>query len=258
MRKTALIIVFSFFILSCVEKDKNKNVENKVALSNNSNTTAVFKWTTELCENEGTYNAKMYSEVELKNTYDLWFTFSGIALETDSNAFRIEDIEKLSINELTSEYIDKKALYNRKIVSTPFWNKIKAERLQELEDEYELKKITIEAYSNPEVLLNNKYSKYCSEYAQVLSSNDTIELLKSWRNLIEKQVSKNGSPEKFMERYNEKYNSKDRLIYAKIELMNFGWWNCGNHEIKRVNQDGTTEEEFNKLFLHVKTECDEP
>ena len=54
-----------------------------------------------------------------------------------------------------------------------------------------------------------------------------------------------------MERYNEKYNSKDRLIHAKIELMTFGWWNCANHEIKRVNEDGTTEEEFNEKFLKL-------
>jgi hypothetical protein len=256
VRKTALIIIYSFFILSCVDKDKN--AENKIALSKNSDTTAVFKWTTELCENTGTYNPKKYSELELKNTYDLWFTFSGIALETNSNAHFIEDIEKLNIYKLMSEYIDKKALYNRKIVSNPFWNKLKKERLQELEDEYELKKITIEAYSNPSILLNNKYSKYCSEYAKVLSSNDTIELLKSWRNLIEKQKSKNGAPEKFMERYNEKYNSKDRLVYAKIELMTYGWWNCGNSKLKRVNDDGSMEKEFNKLFIQIKTVCDEP
>lgn len=256
MKKTALIIIFSFFIFSCVNKDKN--VERKIALSKNSETTAVFKWTTELCENTGTYNPKKYSEVQLKNTYDLWFTFSGVALETNSNAHFIEDIKKLNIYKLMSEYIDKKALYNRKIVSTPFWNKLKAEKLQELEDEYELKKITIEAYSNPLILLNNKYSKYCSEYAEVLSSNDTIELLKSWRNLIENLKSKNGAPEKFMEKYNEKYNSKDRLVYAKIELMTYGWWNCCNSKIKRVDDYGSMGKEFNKLFIQIKTECDEP
>lgn len=256
MRKTALIIISSFFILSCVDKDKN--AQNKIVLSKNTDTTAVYKWTTELCENTGTYNPKKYSAVQLKNTYDLWFTFSGIALETNSNAHSIEDIGKLDVHKLMSEYIDKKALYNRQIVSTPFWNKLKAEKLQELEDEYELKKISIEAYSNPSVLLNNKYSKYCAEYAQVLSSNDTIELLKSWRNLIERQKSKNGAPEIFMEKYNEKYNSKDRLICAKIELMTYGWWNCGISQIKRINNDGTMEKEFNKLFIHTETECDEP
>jgi hypothetical protein len=256
MRKTALIIISSFFILSCVDKDKN--ADNKIAMSKNSNTTTVFKWTTELCENTGTYNPKKYSEVQLKNTYDLWFAFSGIALKTKTNAHFIEDIEKLNIYKLMSEYIDKKDLYNREIISTPFWNKLKAERLQELEDEYELKKITIEAYSNPSILLNNRFSKYCSEYAQVLSSNDTIELLKSWRNLIEKQKNKNGAPEKFMEKYNEKYISKDRLIYAKIELMTYGWWNCGNSTIRRLNDDGTMEKEFNKIFSNIKRECDEP
>lgn len=263
MRKITLTIIISFFILSCVDKDKN--AENKIVLSEkkdiitvNNDATAVFKWTTDLCDNIGTYDPKKYSEEELKNTYDLWFTFSGTALETNSNAHDVEDIEKLNIYKLMSEYMEKKSLYNRKIVATSFWNKIKAEKLQELEDEYQLRKITIEAYSNPLVLLNNRYTEYCSEYANVLSANDTIQLLKSWYKLIEQEKSKNGSPERFMERFHEKYYSKDRLIYAKIELMTYGWWNCGNSKIKRVNNDETLVREFNRLFIDVKTECDEP
>ena len=79
----------------------------------------------------------------MKNTYDLWFTFSGIALKTNSNAHFIEEINQLDISKLTSEYIIKKANYHREIIPSTFWNKIKSERLQEIEDEYELKKITI-------------------------------------------------------------------------------------------------------------------
>ena len=67
MRKTALIIIISFFILSCVDKDKN--AENKIVLSKNSDTTAVYKWTTELCENTGSYNPKKYSAVQNLNLH---------------------------------------------------------------------------------------------------------------------------------------------------------------------------------------------
>lgn len=256
MNRIVLIIITSFLIMSCSDKKKAKDKLNSIKTS--SNTTAVFIWKTELCENTGTYDSKKYSKEQLKNTYDLWFTFSGIALETNSNAHFIEEINQLSVSKLTSEYLTKKTDYNREIIPSPFWNKIKIERLQELEDEYELKKITIEAYTKPSILLNNRFSKYCDEYAQVLSSNDTIKLLKAWKNLVEKRRSENGASEKFMEKYREKYNSKDRLTYAKIELMTFGWWNCGNSTIKRLNDDGSMEKEFNKIFINIKTECDEP
>lgn len=255
MKRSVLVLISSLLILSC--SDKNRKVDNKLNSSKTSDTTAVFIWATELCENTGTYDPKKYSKEQLKNTYDLWFTFSGIALETNSNAHFIEEINQLSVSKLTSEYLTKKTDYNREIIPSSFWNKIKTERLQELEDEYELKKISIEAYTKPSILLNNRFSKFCNEYAQVLSSNDTIKLLKAWKNLVENQKSKNGAPEKFMEKYNEKYNSKDRLIYAKIELMTFGWWNCGNSTIRRLNDDGSMEKEFNKIFINIKTECDE-
>jgi hypothetical protein len=239
--------------MSCA--DKTKKPKSKIVLAKNTDNAAIFKWTTESCTNTGTFDPKKYSKEELKNSYDLWFTFSGITLETDANAYFIEDINKLDATKLFLEYINKKALYNRKTVSTPFWDKLKTERLQELEDYYELKKITIEAYSDPSILLNNKYSAKCSEYVKALSSNDTIELLKAWRNFIEVRKSKGEVDEKLKEDYDKKYNSKDHLLYARIELMTYGWFNCANSQIKRIEELDTIENEFDKMFITIKKDC---
>ena len=256
MRKSLFVISTLLLIVSC--SDKNKKGDEKVNSVAAQDTTAIFTWTTELCENTGTYDSKKYSKEQLKNTYDLWFTFSGVALETKTNPHSIEDINELSVAKLTSEYNAKKAYYNREIIPVPFWNKIKQQRLQELEDEYELRKITIEAYTKPSNLLNNRFSKNCEEYARILSSKDTIKLLDTWKNFVEKQKDKNADPEKVMESFYTKYNSKNRILYAKIELITYGWWNCANSTISRINDDGTMEKEFNKIFSNIKAECDEP
>lgn len=255
MKKTILILALLFFILSC--SDKTEKPKSKIVLAKHIDNAAIFNWATESCENTGTFDPKKYSKEVLKNTYDLWFTFSGMNLETNANAYSIQEINKLDATKLFLEYINKKALYNRKTVSTPFWDKLKTKRLQELEDEYLLKKITIEAYSDPTVLLNNKYSANCSEYVQALVSNDTIELLKAWRNLVEVQRSKNGYPEKVMEEYNKKYNSQDHLLYAQMELLTYGWFNCANHQIKRIEDSDNIENEFDKMFITVKKDCSE-
>ena len=130
--------------------------------------------------------------------------------------------------------------------------------LAELEGSYQLRKITIEAYKDPQVLLNNQFTNYCKQYAEALSSNDSTKRLSTWKKLAEEQKEKNGNPEFFMKNFQEKFNSANKLVYAKIELMAFGWWNCANHQIPHIDRDGGMEEEFNKLFTNIKSACDEP
>jgi len=250
------LLLLSIFILSC--GDKSQKTVDKTSISEVKKTTSTFEWSTELCENTGIYDSKKYTANQLQNTYDLWFRYSGINLNTQTNPYKIEDIDKLSIPKLMLEYTTKKALYNKEIVANSFWNSVKTEKLQELEEEYELRKITIEAYNNPTVLLHTKYSETCSVYVEALTSNDTTALLKSWQNLIEEQKRNNGAPEKLMNQYNEKYNSPDRLLYARMDLMTYGWWNCANAQTKKLSDDGTMEKEFNKLFIRFKTDCIEP
>lgn len=263
MKQTLFVFLSSILLLSCSDKQKKQTEgkeESTTSTTENKTTngkTAIFKWDTELCSNTGEYNSEKYTEEELKNTYNIWGMHSSAYLNTNTTPTSATDAEKLT-RELTAEYNERKASYNQKIVSNPYWEKVKADKIHELEDIYELKKIAIEAYSNPSVLLNNRFSKNCTEYAKALISNDTILLLKTWNNLAEKQKKNNGSPEKFMQRHLEKYNSKDRIQNAKQEIMTYGWWNCANAEVYRVDDDGTMEKEFNKLFTNVTFECDEP
>jgi hypothetical protein len=263
MKHPLLLLLSSILLFSCSDKPKKQTEEKEekettqISGNTKSGKTAIFKWDTELCSNTGEYDSEKYTEEELKNTHDTWGMHSGAYLSTNTNPTSAADAEKLT-RELTAEYNERKASYNQKVISNPYWEKVKADRIHELEDTYELKKIAIEAYSNPSVLLNNRFSKNCTEYAKALISNDTILLLKTWNNLAEKQKKNNGSPEKFMERHLEKYNSKDRIQNARQEIMTYGWWNCANAEVYRVDDDGTMEKEFNKLFTNVTFECDEP
>lgn len=267
MKQTLLLFLSSSLLICCSDKPKKQTQEQSITATGNSNDssstkisgkTAIFKWDTELCANTGTYDTEKYTEEELRNTYNLWFSNSGGYLSTNTTPDSAAEIEQLSLSDLTAEYNERKAFYDLKIISSPYWKKIKAEKLHELEDTYELKKIAIEAYSNPSVLLKNRFSKNCTEYTKALTSNDSILLLKTWSNLAEKQRKNNGSPEDFMKRHLSKYNSKDRVLYAKIELMTYGWWNCANAESFKIDNDGSMEKEFAKLFTNITSQCDEP
>lgn len=260
MKQFITIVLVTFLTWSCASRSSTKNENGSLQQSiSDTPSTSTFVWVTELCENKGTYNAAKYTAEQLQNTYDLWFRFSGVALETDGTANKPEEVSKLDSNKLREEYQRQKKYFNQMvIVNSTYWQKLKEQRIQELDNEYELKRITIESYSNPAVLNTNRFTKFCPEFVKVLTSTDTAELMAFWKGFAEKQSLQNGSPESYMERFYAKYNSNNRLAYAKIDLTTYGWWNCANQSLSYINGDGQMGEEFNKLFIGVKSECDEP
>ena len=59
--------------------------------------------------------------------------------------------------------------------------------------------------------------------------------------------------------YEQQLASPDKLNFALVEVMTFGWSNCANALIPSVEYDGTQDKEFKKLFKSVKkVSCDEP
>src|SRR5688572_10501013 len=84
--------------------------------------TKKFRWTTELCEFEGTYDSTKYTEAGLRNTQELLATVGSIPLFTDSTAGSYEDIKELSLEELDKEYKTRfNELKNLEIVKSEYW-----------------------------------------------------------------------------------------------------------------------------------------
>ncbi|HEX6426687.1 MAG TPA: hypothetical protein VF008_03335 [Niastella sp.] len=259
MRQFITIILVTLTAWSCASRSAKKNENPSTQQPVSDTATSTYVWMTELCENKGTYYIAKYTAEQLQNTYDLWFRFGGVILETDATPFELEDISKLDSDKLTNEYQKQKKYFNQMvIVNTPYWQKLKEQRIRELEDEYELKKIAIESYSNSAVLNTNRFSKACSDFVSILTSKDTAVLVAFWKSFAEKKSLQNGSPESYMARFYEKFNSKDRLAYAKIDLTTYGWYNCAAEALTYMGRDGKMEAEFNKLFSNIKSECDEP
>lgn len=259
--KPLLYVVFLTGIYACGGHSTKppETASVQPASPNTTDTVATFTWSTEVCELTGRYNPQLFSAEQLKNTYDLWFGLSGMQLENEQTVFNLEDIKKLNLKILTSEYEKKREQYGQmKIVDLPFWRTLKEQRMRELDDQYELAKLCIQAFSDPSVLTNNRFAKTCRQYVTALTSPDTGILFTAWKVFAEEQKTKNGSPDKYMEGFYEKYNSPEKVDHAKIALITFGWGNCANQTLTHLNRDEKMETEYNKLFTDIKTACEEP
>lgn len=89
--------------------------------------------------------------------------------------------------------------------------------------------------------------------------NGGNDLLALWLEINRESRRKNLSPENVRNIYERQFNSPDKLLYARIEVMTYGWWNCANDFIEYDQDDDRYQREFKKLFTRVKTiGCDEP
>lgn len=219
----------------------------------------ILKWETDICWFEYTYNKNRYSEAELKGTLELLNMVGGLQLDVNATAFNPDQIEGLdTLEELDSEYRKKKkALKSLKIVNHPFWIGVKQTMLREMKDEYDLVRIGMQAYTNPDVLKGNRFSDVCPELVAALTDKDTTQLMVEWKKLVLEQCNKNGYPESLMKRYRDAYDSPDRIMQARTYLITFGWHNRVNKTLPNLRHDEKLNNKFDELFLKTDFECDE-
>lgn len=218
-----------------------------------------FKWQTEACEMSGTYNAKKVAKERLADTVKLMTQYSSAGLNAPTTVFKPADLPSLSVAALDAEYKQKRAeIASLKVLATPYWTKQQQEKLRELDQYYALSRVTIRGHKEPRALLEFPGAELCkTKYAQPLIAGGDA-LLNAWRTLTGEQAKKNADPARIRREYEAQLASSDRMKFALVEVMTFGWWNCANESIDYVQYDETQEREFEKQFTNIRRDCDEP
>lgn len=219
-----------------------------------------FRWDDELCTRTGTYDARKYTEPQLRNTLSL-FLPQAIGAQVDLHVWKYEDIARLDVEGYERQYKERiKKLRELDIVKTPYWERLRQDRLKEMEQVYELTHTTTIAYTRPEVLRDYPRATACkARFAGPIIAGGE-DLVKAWRSVNLASQKVNVSPRHLQERFDRENASPDRLRFALVETMNFGWWNCAVALIEHPKQvEGyEAEREFRKLFTRVREKCDEP
>lgn len=223
--------------------------------------TRTFRWNNELCEFSGTYDSKKYTEAQLRDTMKL-FEHGDLSMGYNATVWKYEDIVKLDIPALDREYRQKNAAVKAlNIVKTPYWENVRQAKLKEIEQVYRLSRVTMQAYTEPAALRDYPRLPDCNaKYAEsIISGGDS--LLKTWLEVNIQSRKNNADPATVKRTFDERNASPDRLKFALVETMSFGWWNCANAHIEYdvAASDGRHETEFRKLFIRVREiGCDDP
>lgn len=221
-----------------------------------------FKWIDELCEYSGTYDSKKYSEVKLRNTQRLLIGHDLQLGSLGATVWKYEDIAKLDPTSVETKY---KALIDElehfEYVPTPFTDAVLASKLHETRQLYQLIRTTMAAYNDPTVIRKFQGAEACKlNYGEpIIAGGET--LIAAWKKVNLESQSNNGDPGRLQRRWDSENASPDRLKFALVETMSFGWWNCANREIKYTYEEfgERADKEFKKLFIRTRTiQCDEP
>ena len=215
-----------------------------------------FSWQDEVCTNTGTFPAGAYSQRQLRDTYAL---VTGYQLTTNPFPFNISNYTDgyftNAARTLKHEHDSLAAmLHGLEVVATPFWQKIKRLREQQLAEEYAYNQAAIQGYLQPATWLSNPYAAACPEYAKALASTDTALVVRTWRQLVDDMKKHNGIPEQLEADFKMQSASPQRLRYGKTCLMTFGWGNCANHQRKLNNLPDQYHlyDKFTRLFTHIE------
>ncbi|MCU7618324.1 hypothetical protein NZ698_14080 [Chryseobacterium sp. PBS4-4] len=271
------IWIFSLLLVSllgCKKEAKSSTTHKRDTVSVTQNTTEdsvvqkptqpqIFAFVTELCDNKGYFDPAKYSRDEIEGTYKLWFQMGGTTLSTPS-VFKLNDLEEirrdkdLILAKLDKDFAEKKkVIENLRVVNVPYWQNIKKIQYKSLHQEYEFEKLQITSYSDPSVLINNKFTGKCANFAKAVNANED-EIIAEWRKLRKEMSKRNGNPQRILTEFESHLSSSNWKDYALIDLITFGWGNCANDEIERPLHDEKMYNEFNALFIKIDSECDEP
>ena len=223
--------------------------------------TASFRWDTELCRFSGTYDSRKYSKEQLQNTVRLMRP-GEFGLDHNATVWKFEEIAGLDVRALDQKY--EKAiseLKSMKIVPSPYWEIVRQSKIREIEQVYKLARATMLGYTKPQVLTEYEAAASCkTKFAEPLVAGGD-RLLAAWRVVNEDSRRKNADPERLRREFEQQMASPDRLKFALVETMSFGWWNCANEFIQYDQGDNgpARERVFRKLFIRVRNlGCDEP
>mgnify|MGYP001420022703 CR=1 FL=1 len=199
---------------------------NKTAAGHEAVATDTLHWETEFCTHIGTFDKSKYSKEQLRGAFKLWFTNSSHQINTRYVVFNAKEYynfdSKGQLLMLEKEYAGKKAVYAViKIPPGRIWKDLLQNRIKDLDETYELSKLSLKAHSDPSILLKNRFAQHCPQYIEALASEDTELLMAAWQRLKAEKDTGSYSESSF-NKYKNSLSPKMRIAAARTDLLTFG------------------------------------
>lgn len=242
-----LALILSFPVLAQKNSAKNKLV--------------LYSYQPFGCDNKGYFDPSKYKKEEIDGTYKLlyplsWSPFSSLVVFNPAKFDMVRKNNPQLLQQVEKEYqTRRKELTNLTIINLPVWKKKHAEAIQLLDNEYQLRKETLMAYADPKSLQNSKFHNTCKETIDAITSDNQQKMYAYWKNTFEEKYNDTSQAK---EVFDTKWNDERKDDIALIDLINI-YNTCANHSFRNtIEDDDILFKAFDKIFVQLKRNCDEP
>lgn len=135
-----------------------------------------------------------------------------------------------------------------------YWDNLKKARLENLQEQCLLREKAVIALNEPKALKGSPYCKECSKYVTALEKGGKT-LLGVWKEIHEKEVEGALDPESINKAFEQHWNAPNQELWARIEVLRYGWWNCIVENQKVWFNEDQYNLEFKKLMTSIQLEC---
>ncbi len=212
----------------------------------------IYEWRSGVCDFMGEIDTNKATVSQLDNAFSLLWNTSELSAPflctkpSDSIYLKRSAIEKecktLKLELETSDF-----------PKGNFWNTLKINRIRELDENCKLRIATCDAFFNPKSLSNYQNSN-CKNYSRGIIKGGK-QMCEIWEELHKKELSENSDPENIEQIYRKRKASPESEIWAKIEVLRYGWWNCASEQLFSVQNYQEIETEFKSLLNHISQNC---
>lgn len=135
-----------------------------------------------------------------------------------------------------------------------YWANLKKMRLENIKEQCLLREKAVIALNQPKALKGTPYCKECSEYITALEKGGKT-LLNAWKMLHDKEMAGALDPNSINTAFEQRWNSPNQELWARIEVLRYGWWNCVLENQTVWFDEAKYQREFKKLMTSIQLEC---
>jgi hypothetical protein len=213
----------------------------------------VFEWYDGTCLLTATIDSSKASYQQVQNAH--YTLIQASDMSQPYLAYQPKDTVYLQVKNIQFECGNfQKELDQMEYPKGEYWTTIKKARMANLKEQCLLREKAIIALKEPKALKGTPYSKACSTYITALEKGGKT-LFTLWKEMHDKEVAKASDPAPIILAFEQHWNSAEKELWARIEVLRYGWWNCILENQKTWFNENEYNTEFKQLMTAINSNC---
>lgn len=213
----------------------------------------VFEWYEGTCLFTAIIDSSKATNQQVQNAH--YTLIQASELSQPFLAYQPKDTTQLKIKNIRFECDNfQKELEQMEYPKGQYWANIKKAKAADLKEQCLLREKAVIALTDPKALKGTPYSKECSRYVTALEKGGKT-LLNLWKEIHDKEVAEALDPAPIIRAFEKNWNSPDQELWARIEVLRYGWWNCVLQNQKAWFNETLYHAEFRKLMSQITSNC---